>query len=297
MKQIAKYMNAYVEKKQLQELEGMVETAVSGVKFYRSSQAAKRIPLMYQSGIILMGQGYKNIYLGEHKMSYGPGDYVVLGVPLPLECDTKVEDGKPILGITIDVLPKMLHSVINHIQQHEAVSGSGKNSELLGVQCVCLSDPLEEAFLRLIKALGNDAEAEFLGESIVREIVYRVVKGPMGHILYERANVDGNYAKVAKALDIVHSHFADSITVENLADEIHMSIPAFHRAFKQVTAESPLQYLKKVRLTKARELIIAEGLRAADAARKVGYNSPSQFSREFKRHFSYSPKESFARAS
>ncbi|MDG3088430.1 AraC family transcriptional regulator [Vibrio hannami] len=295
--QIAKYMNAYVDEKQLHELEGIVKTKVPGVKFYRSSYAAERIPLIYQSGIILMGQGYKNIYLGDHKMSYGPGDYVVLGVPLPIECDSEMEDGKPILGITIDVTQKMLHETINHIKKHETISEGSKANEQLGLQCMSLCDPLEETFLRLVKVLKNDAEAEFLGEGIVREIVYRVLRGPMGHILYDRANTDGNYAKVAKALDIVHSKFSQAITVESLAEEIHMSVPAFHRAFKSVTTESPLQYLKKVRLSKARDLIMLEGFRASDAARKVGYNSPSQFSREFKRHFSYSPKESFARAS
>ncbi|WP_375750383.1 AraC family transcriptional regulator N-terminal domain-containing protein [Vibrio sp. HN007] len=297
MKQIAKYMNAYVEKKQLHNLEGMVETAVSGVKFYRAPNATTRVPLMYQSGIILMGQGYKNIYLGDHKMRYGPGDYVVLGVPLPLECDAEMEEGKPILGITIDVTPKLLHATINHIKQYEPIPEGNKANEQLALRCMSLCDPLEEVFLRLVKVLQDDSEAEFLGDGIVREIAYRVLRGPMGHILYERANMDGNYAKVAKVLDIVHSSFADSLTVEGLAEQIHMSVPAFHRAFKQVTTESPLQYLKKVRLTKARELIMSEGLRAADAARKVGYNSPSQFSREFKRHFSYSPKESFAKAS
>mgnify|MGYP001473570662 CR=1 FL=1 len=118
----------------------------------------------------------------------------------------------------------------------------------------------------------------------------------MGHILYERANVEGNYAKVAKVLDTLHSDYAFPLTVEGLAAKAHMSVPAFHRAFKQVTTESPLQYLKKVRLSKARDLIMLEGYRASEDARSVGYNSPSQFSREFKRHFNYSPKASFAQS-
>lgn len=290
-------MNAYVELKKLGQLEGLVETKIPGVRFYRSAQSNVRVPLIYQSGIILMGQGYKNIYLGEHKMSYGPGDYVVLGVPLPLECETQSTDGEPILGITLDVNPGLLHSAINHIEQHNGIRKESEKTDQLGMKCVSLCDPLQDAFLRLIKAMQNDSEAEFLGESILREIVFRVLQGPMGHVLYERANADGNYAKVAKILDIVHSNYESALTVESLAAKVHMSVPVFHRAFKQVTAESPLQYIKKVRLTKAKELILAEGVRAADAARQVGYNSPSQFSREFKRHFNYSPKESLAKVS
>ncbi|MDB1123674.1 AraC family transcriptional regulator [Vibrio algarum] len=296
MSKLAHYMDAYINIKQLHNLEGLVNTAIPGVKFYRSGKARPREPLLYESGIIVVGQGIKHIYLGEHKMTYGQGDFVVLGVPLPLECESETEENKPIMGLKIDIAPKQLHSIISHIDQYDTDSVSTLSNSQLGVTCMSMSDPLEEAYLRLMKVLQIDSEAEFLGADIVKEITYRVLKGPMGHILFERANSEGNYAKLAKVLDLLHSNYASPLTVDDLAAEAFMSVPAFHRVFKQVTTESPLQYLKKVRLSKARDLIMLDGYRASEAARMVGYNSASQFSREFKRHFNYSPGTSHAHA-
>lgn len=296
MSKLANYMKAYVDIKQLHNLEGLSGTTISGVKFYRSGKARPREPLLYDSGIIVIGQGIKHIYLGEHKMTYGQGDFVVLGVPLPLECESETEDDKPIMGLKIDISPTLLHSVINHIDQYESNNVAPLPGNQLGLTCMSMSDPLEEAYLRLMKVLQNDSEAAFFGVDIVKEITYRVLKGPMGHILYERANAEGNYAKLAKVLDRLHSNYASPLTVDELAAEAFMSVPAFHRIFKQVTTESPLQYLKKVRLSKARDLIMLDGHRASEAARMVGYKSVSQFSREFKRHFNYSPRTSLDHA-
>jgi len=296
MKQFVRYMDSYVDNKQLGQLEGLVNTVIPGVKFYRSGRSRPREPLVYESGIVVIGQGIKNIYLGEHKMTYGQGDFVVFGVPLPLECESEAEDNKPIMGLKIDIAPKQLHSIINHIDQYDSEIIAPLSRSCLGMNCMSMSDPLEDAFSRLMQVLQHDSEAEFLGEDIVKEIIYRVLKGPMGHILYERANTEGNYAKLAKVLDRLHSDYASPLTVDELAAEAFMSVPAFHRVFKQVTTESPLQYLKKVRLSKARDLIMLDGCRASEAARIVGYNSASQFSREFKRHFNYSPGATQAHA-
>jgi len=123
--------------------------------------------------------------------------------------------------------------------------------------------------------------------------VYRVLCGPQGDTLIGLAMHDGHYARIARTLSTIHSRYANQITVEGLAEEVNMSVSSFHRAFKQITFESPLQYLKKVRLAKAKELITTNGNKANEAALKVGYTSPSQFSREFKRHFNKTPSEVF----
>ncbi|MGK0272055.1 MAG: AraC-like DNA-binding protein, partial [Cocleimonas sp.] len=116
--------------------------------------------------------------------------------------------------------------------------------------------------------------------------------GSEGHVLFDLAHHDGQYARVAKVLTRMHQAYSEGLTVQQLAEEANMSVSAFHLAFRKVTLESPLQYLKKVRLNKAKELIQLEGLRVNDAARLVGYSSSSQFSREFKRHFNMTPKGS-----
>jgi AraC-like DNA-binding protein len=116
-----------------------------------------------------------------------------------------------------------------------------------------------------------------------------VLIGAQGQTLFGLAQHDGHYARVAKALTRVHQDYAQELSVDSLASEANMSVSAFHRAFRQVTLESPVQYVKKVRLVKARDLINYEGKKASEAALLVGYTSPSQFSREFKRQFNQSP--------
>ena len=241
-----------------------------------------------------MGQGYKRIYLGDDSVRYGAGDYLVVGVPMPLECEAFTEHGLPLLGVSINVNSKTLHNLVNQLSsepfQKDCSYSNDKACLDLGLKSTCVDDALADTFKRLLKTLHNDAEAKILGPSLVEEIVFRVLTGANGHVLFDLAKHDGHYARIAKVLNRLHQDYAGQITVESLAEQANMSLSGFHRAFRQVTTETPLQYLKKVRLNKAKELITSEGKRANDAAMMVGYTSPSQFSREFKRHFNATPK-------
>ncbi|HEY8550787.1 MAG TPA: helix-turn-helix domain-containing protein [Vicinamibacterales bacterium] len=134
-------------------------------------------------------------------------------------------------------------------------------------------------------------EAEILGPGIVREIVYRALCGPRGHLLLEMVGRQGHAAQINAALRWMHSRYAEPFSVARMAAEVGMSVSAFHHQFKALTTSSPVQYLKSVRLHKARALIVEEGIGAASAASAVGYESASQFSREFKRVFGTSPNE------
>ncbi|TCI01953.1 AraC family transcriptional regulator [Corallincola luteus] len=285
---IATLMNHYVEAQQLDHLDGIKETGIPGVRFYRAPHSSARQPLLYQSGIIIIGQGRKLIHLGEHSVGYGAGDYLVLGVPLPLECEAFTDGDKPILGLVIDIEPAVLHKLVDLIEQ-QTTANDCLNTPSRGVHSVALDPAMELSLERLLTAMACPLDSAVLGQHLLEEIIYRVLMGPQGNTLFGLAQQDGHYARIAKALNRVHSDYAAPITIVHLADEANMSVSAFHRAFRQVTLESPLQYLKKVRLVKAKELILLERKRANDAARLVGYTSPSQFSREFKRHFNRSP--------
>jgi len=290
---LAKLMQSYADFKSLNMLEGACKTLIPGVSFYRVSKGSGRQPLLYQSGIIVMGQGHKEIHLGEETVSYGPGDFLVLGVPLPLECEAFSENGLPILGLSINVNSTLLHKLVNQLAD-ENVQSEGGGSPVanldLGIKSESINTVLDDTIKRLLYALHIDVEAKIIGPAIVEEIVFRVLTGENGHILFDLARHDGHYARIAKVLNRMHHDYAQTITVEGLAEQANMSISGFHRAFRQVTTETPLQYLKKVRLSKAKELIVSDGLRANDAAMQVGYISPSQFSREFKRHFNTTPR-------
>ncbi len=282
-------MERYCQQQKLDHLNGIYQTNINGVWFYRSDSPSERQPLVYQSGIIIMGQGQKRVHLSEQTFSYGPGDCLVLGVPLPLECEAWGQQDEPLFGIAIDIDPQLLAQVAGQLRHFNCFANDNAAPEC-GLVASKMAPPLEQAVTRLLEAMLDDAEANILGASIITEIVYRILIQKQGRVLYELVNQDSHYARIAQTLNWLHQHYPDQITVEQLAKTANMSLSSFHRAFRQVTLESPLQYLKKVRLDKAKDLIIKEGKRINDAAELVGYTSSSQFSREFKRHFKTTPK-------
>lgn len=283
-------MQQFAEHNNLLNFEGTMQTSIAGVYFHRSSKSSPRQPLIYKSGIIIIGQGHKVIHFTDHAIKYGAGDYLVLGVPVPLECEAFATNDLPVMGIAIDINPAMLQELVNELSQHGLLFTQRKNTPMHAVHAAKLTMPVERVLFRLLTVLNTPLEAKLFGDDIVKELVYRVLCAPQGHILYNLVVVDGHYARIAKTLTTLHNNYASPVNIETLAAEVNMSVSSFHRAFKSVTFESPLQYLKKVRLTKAQELMATKGSKANEAAFKVGYTSASQFSREFKRHFNKTPK-------
>ncbi|XQU71490.1 AraC family transcriptional regulator [Cupriavidus sp. H18C1] len=162
-------------------------------------------------------------------------------------------------------------------------------AEVAGIQSTPLDDRLGDAVVRLLEALTSDMEAAVLGPAILREIYFRVLCGPQGAALRASLAYQSNFGRIGKALRMIHAGYDQPLSVDTLAGAAAMSVAAFHAAFKSVTGTSPLQYIKATRLHKARMLMIQQGLNASVAASRVGYESPSQFSREFKRFFGRSP--------
>ena len=150
---------------------------------------------------------------------------------------------------------------------------------------------MNDATIRLLKAHRSEQETRILGPAYVREIHYRALCGSQAPVLLSAAKGNGTMAQVLNAIGLMERSYQDKFDIKQLAVSAHMSTSAFHKAFKDITADSPLQYLKKIRLAKARDLIVQRKMRANLAATEVGYESPSQFSREFKRYFGESPAE------
>ncbi|KJY83846.1 XRE family transcriptional regulator [Vibrio galatheae] len=287
---LATLMKQYVDQKGLDQLEGMAKTEIDGLYFYRSSTGNARKPFVYQSGLIVLGQGRKNIYLGNQPVQYGPEEYLVVGVPMPLECEAIAVDGEPLLGLTIDIDPQVLHRLVNKLDSLNCYKPCRDCNTRSGLKSVSMDRDMLDVCERLMKALCHPVEHAVIGESLMEELAYRALMSKEGNVLFDLARHEGHYARVAKALDYLHKNYTRNVTVQDLAEHANMSVSAFHQAFRNVTLASPIQYIKKVRLDKARELIQLEGVRVGDAARLVGYNSASQFSREFKRHFNETPK-------
>jgi AraC-like DNA-binding protein len=157
-----------------------------------------------------------------------------------------------------------------------------------------MTEELGGAVIRLLECLRSPLDSRILGRQTVREIVYRVLQGEQGGALRALASRDERFSRIARVLKHVHAEYAQSLCVEEMARKAAMSVAAFHHYFKLVTASSPLQYLKRIRLDQARLLMAHDGYNASTAARAVGYESASQFSREFKRLFGVTPVEEAA---
>ncbi|WP_148599158.1 AraC family transcriptional regulator [Aquisphaera giovannonii] len=268
--------------------EGMNRTAVEGVTVGRVSKSAPRGPVVYQPKILIVGQGRKRAYLGGEVYQYDPYNYLVLSVPIPAECETEASPEEPLLILAISVEPTMLGEMILEMDE-PLIPAAGPTPR--GISSSPMTEDLAGAVIRLLECLRSPLDSRMLGAQTVREIVYRVLLGEQGGALRSLASRDEHFARIARVLKHIHAEYASPHSVEGLARKARMSVAAFHHYFKLVTASSPLQYIKRVRLDQARLLMAHDGHNASTAARAVGYESASQFSREFKRLFGVTPVE------
>ncbi len=272
--------------------EGVTETGLPGVRVGRTSQPHARRPVMYSPNIIIVGQGVKRGLVGDAAYTYDPDHYFVSSVLLPCDCEVvEASPESPLLVLLISVDRAMLGELLLELGE----SGAVPSDPCCGAYANALTPPLRDAALRLLECLGDDRDARILGRQIVREIVYRVLLEEPGGALRALASGHGGYDQIARALRRIHTEYDTSLDVETLARTAGMSVSVFHQHFKTITATTPLQYVKSIRLHKARLLMAQEGLTAGAAAMQVGYASASQFGREFKRFFGTSPLEEASR--
>ena len=268
--------------------EGMQPSKLEGVQLMRASRPIPRTQVLYQPSIVIVGQGRKRGYLGDRVFTYDAHNYLVLSVPLPFECETEATPEGPMLAVSIRVDLAVLGELLMKMDAAHAAPTPAVPQAIYSTK---LDLKLSETTVRLLECLAEPSETRILGPQIVRELTYRVLCGEQGGALRAAAALHSRFGQVNRTVQRIHSEYARDLTVEELAETAGMSASAFHQNFKAVTSTSPLQYLKTIRLHKARMLMVHEGLRAGMAAEQVGYESSSQFSREFKRLFGASPLE------
>lgn len=271
-------------------LETILTTSVKGICLFRIEHSFPRSPYSYNSEIIILAQGEKRVYLGNDVYTYDSSRYLVLPVPLPAECEGIVEQGRPILGLTITIDPIEVGEILLDMED------SPKYAESLpkGIYAAPMNENLYDATVRLIQAIVDPQERKILAPMIKREIIYRILKGEKGEILQALAQRNRRFFQIAKILQKIHESYGIDFEIDKMARELDMSVSTFHSSFKAVTDTSPLQYIKNVRLHKARSLMIQDGLNVNIAAMQVGYESPSQFNREYKRLFGATPAKDVA---
>lgn len=265
--------------------EGYTRALHDGVTFMRSNRALPSTPALYEPSIVIVIQGRKRGLHSGKLYVYDAQHYLVLSVPLPFTIETEASEAEPLLGLALRVDPQLVAELAMGLEE---VRGAAQPLPQT-LHSTPMDSRLADATLRLLEALSSPEEARLLGASIIREIVFRVLMGEQGGGLRATLSQGGHFGRIARVLQRIHSSYDQSLDVATLAEAANMSVPAFHVHFKAVTSSSPLQYLKTVRLHQARLMMIREGLSASSAAQRVGYESPSQFSREFKRLFGRAP--------
>lgn len=276
----------------LKDNEKSVSQWLPDVRLLYGTQPGARTPVMYQPGIVFLFSGHKIGYINERVFRYDASEYLLLTVPLPFECETFATEAVPLAGMRLNVDILQLQELLMEIGEDElfrpALAASGINSATLSDEILC-------AIERLFDVMTRPLDARILGRQIIREILYHVLMGPGGGALLALVSRQTHFSLISRVLKRIENHYTQNLSVDELAAEANMSVSAFHHNFKSVTSTSPLQYLKTYRLHKARMLMIHDGMKASAAAMRVGYESASQFSREFKRYFGVTPGEDAAR--
>lgn len=265
---------------------GFVETRLPGVRTFIANNYEQPKSFSYDPCLIIVGQGRKVVYFEDQQFHYDENNYLVLPTVLPLRCETFATPDEPLVNLIIDIDISLLKQVIERIKLEERIVETGYI-----IHTAEIKDNMKDAIIRLLKVLQSQQETDLLAKDIIKEIYYRALKETPKSALYAFAEQQTMTAKIAQTLNYIHQNIDKQIEVTNLADMNSMSVSAFHKHFKKVTGCTPVQCVKKTRLTKAKDLIELNGYKANIAASTVGYESYSQFSREYKRMFGFSPKQ------
>lgn len=279
---------------QLAAEEGMNNTRIPGLQLYRESQPHIPKPRLYEPYIILVAQGRKRVVVDEAVYEYHAGILLTTLAPVPVECQViEASKQKPMLAMVLQLDRKRMLNILMKmdLDQHPVVGDDELNPS--GIFTAPLNDRLVDPALRALDALQCPAESTIVGEAAIDEIYFRVLKHEQGGALPQLLQQRGQIQQIARAVDHLHQNLEKVISVEELAGLVNMSSSAFHKKFKEVMHLPPLQYAKRVKLNKAQASILG-GMSVSEAGYSVGYNSPAQFSREYKRYFGAPPSEAVA---
>ena len=268
--------------------DGIHDTLLKDVKIFKTTTYEPKSPLIYDVCLILVLQGKKLANLASNTLTFDCDNYLVVPTTLPLECETYASKEEPFVCLLIHIDKKIMYEIIDAVTKKDFKQTKENN---LGIFSDKVTKKIEDITFKLLDTLESKEETEILGNSILKELYYRIAIGENSNFLHKMFLDNNNEAKIAKALKNIHDNYDKSIDIPTLAREEEMSVSSFHTHFKQITSHTPLQYIKKIKLTKAKDLIAKHNYQVVDAAYELGYDNPSQFSRDFKKYFGYPPKD------
>jgi AraC-like DNA-binding protein len=266
---------------------GDYDTPIAGLSFFRRESLSPPAICMVAPSIVLVAQGAKQLWVGGEAYRYDTSRFLVTSLDLPANSEVVLASPQqPCLGLTLQLDLRALAELIAQGNLPPHRDRSVGTSVGIGTATPALLAPFE----RIVELLDDPEAIPVVAPLIQREIHYRLLRSDQAALLRHIASIDGRGHRIAKAIDWLKLNYASPLRVEELAARVQMSTPTFHHHFRQLTAMSPLQYQKWLRLNEARRLMLNEHLDAASAAFKVGYESPSQFSREYSRLYGAPPK-------
>lgn len=268
-----------------------LNTVIRGLTFYRAEAPIERVRTNYWPALCVLAQGIKQVVVGERIYQYDPLNYLVVTVGLPVTARiVKASPKQPLLGLTIDLNPAHIGELL--LEMPDDKTRSGQPAALAVSE---ISDQLLDAVTRLVHLLDDPDDAAVLAPLFEREILYRLLRGKHASLLREVVSAGSHLSQIARATDWIRTHYSEHVSIDDLAGLADMSVTSFHRHFKAITAMSPLQYRTQMRLQEARRLMLVDADNASTIALGVGYESVSQFSRDYRRMFGMPPAADAAR--
>lgn len=260
------------------------ETGIPRLAMVQGKIPEHDLAALYDPMINLILRGSKSMTVGDQTLHYDPATYFVMSVDLPAVGSVHpAPTGEPYLAVSLTLDPGIIAGILA-----SAPLTAGR-SDGQGFSVAAVTPELLDGWVRLLRLMDHPDDIPVLAPAYEREILYRVLQGPQGWLLRDIATPESALSRIHAAILWIRENFAQPLRVEALAEHVAMSVSAFHRQFKAVTNMSPLQFQKAIRLMHARRLMITEALTAASVSVRVGYESPSQFSREYSRFFGRSP--------
>lgn len=267
--------------------DGVFETAVPSLFLIRSSHVSEPAYRIYKPSLCVIAQGLKEIFLAEKCYEYGPADYLIASMNLPVVGQViKASPEVPYVSLKLEFTQAQILDVMNESKLQINSKENAKRGLFVGQ----MESNLMDAILRLTRLLDTPKDIPFLAPLIIKEILYKLLQGPYGVTLGQIALEGSSTYRIRNAIDQIIHNYDRPLRVEELAEIAHMSVSTFHRNFKEVTEMSPIQFQKQLRLQEARRILLSESAEAADVAFRVGYESASQFSREYARMFGAPPR-------
>ncbi|MCH6264504.1 AraC family transcriptional regulator [Neobacillus citreus] len=272
--------------------DGTQMTAIPTLFFSRYSDETGPNYGVYKPSVCIIVQGMKEVLLSQERFQYGPADYLVASVNLPITGQvTEASCEVPYLALKLEFTPSEILEVLREFQ----MGVDKKENARRGLYVSKIEPSLLDAVTRLARLLDHPKDIPVLAPLIRKEIIYRVLRGEHGGMLKQIAIEGSSTNQISDVIEHIMNNYEKSFKIEELAELANMSVSSLHRHFKEVTAMSPIQFQKQLRLQEARSLLLSESADAADVAFRVGYESPSQFSREYSRMFGLPPKEDVKR--